>query len=144
MGVLWVLLLLAARAFAAVVRFLCWHELKLEFWHFARPKLNLRFVLASVFAVLSGKKNATTGGLHCPKTCSAVHFGSFFSVFSCVCVCRISHRFLQCFCIARLSAHAGFDLHLSFNSVRGFGAGGGGSGGDDVHATATCVFFFFC
>ena len=43
--------------------------------------------------------------------------------------------------ISRLSAHASFDLHLFLNSVRGFGGGDGG--GDDVHATATCVFFFF-
>ena len=35
-----------------------------------------------------------------------------------------------------------FDLHLFLNSVRGFGGGDGGRG-DDVHATATCVFFFF-
>ena len=31
-----------------VVRFLCWYVLKLEFWHFAHPELNLRFVFASV------------------------------------------------------------------------------------------------
>ena len=177
-----------------VCRFLGWHVLKLEFWHFARPKLNLSFLshpyLRSFLA-----KTATTGGLHCPKLCSAVRFASFFSVFSCV--CRISHRFLQCFChlstfctcqlrlafvfelcagvwgrgdgggvmtsmrlrlvfsfsfgdllllgcfpvcvafrigfcsvsaISRLSAHASFDLHLSLNSVQGFG-GGWGVGG---------------
>ena len=57
----------------------------------------------------------------------------FFGVFLCVCVC------VCVLAISRLSAHAGFDLHLSFNSVRGFGAGG-----DDVYAAATCVFFFFC
>ena len=39
-----------------VVRFLCWHVLKLEFWHFAHPELNLRFVFVSVFAVFSNKK----------------------------------------------------------------------------------------
>ena len=33
-----------------VLRFLCWHVLKLELWHFAHPELNLRFVFASVFA----------------------------------------------------------------------------------------------
>ena len=67
----------------------------------------------------------------------------------------ISHLFVRCFpvCVAfrigfysifadsRLSAHAGFDLHLSFSSVWGWGMGGGG---DDVHANATCVFCFSC
>ena len=46
--------------------------------------------------------------------------------------------FCSAFAISRLSAHASFDLHLSLNSVRGFG----GDGGDDIHETATCVFSF--
>ena len=50
--------------------------------------------------------------------------------------------FCSVFAIFRLSAHASFDLHLSLNSVRGFGGDGGR--GDDVHGTATCVFFFVC
>ena len=72
----------------------------------------------------------------------------------------ISHRFFRCFplcvCVAfrigfcnvlaisRLSAHAGFDLHLSFNSVLGFGGGDGGVGGwgDDVHAACDLCFLF--
>ena len=130
-----------------VVRFLCRHVLKLEFWHFAHPELNFRFVFASVSAVFSSK-NATAGGLHCTKTCSALHF-AFFSGFSCV--CGISQRFSTVFFAdSRLSAHAGFDLHLSFSSVpfssvRGWmGGWGGGGSGDDVHANAACVFCFLC
>ena len=46
--------------------------------------------------------------------------------------------FYSIFADSRLSAHASFDLHLSFGSVRG------GGGGDDVHANATCVFCFSC
>ena len=52
----------------------------------------------------------------------------------------VSHRFFRCFpvCVAfrigicsvlaisRLSAHASFDLHSSFNSLRGFGGDGEG------------------
>ena len=39
-----------------VVRFLCWHVLKLEYWHFAHPELNFGFVFASFFLVFSSKK----------------------------------------------------------------------------------------
>ena len=109
-----------------VVRFLCWHVLKLEFWHFAHPELNLRFVFASVFAVFSGKKMQQPAGCTVPKHAQL----------------SISHRFFRCFpvrvafCIgfcgvfadSRLFAHASLDLHLSFSSVRGGGDGGGGRG----------------
>ena len=68
----------------------------------------------------------------------------------------ISHRFFRCFpvCVAfpigfcsvlaisRLSAHAGFDLHLSFNSVRGFGGGGWGGGGVMTSMRLRLVFSF--
>ena len=37
--------------------------------------------------------------------------------------------FYSIFADSRLSAHAGFDLHLSFGSVRGWGWGMGGGGG---------------
>ena len=57
-------------------------------------------------------KNATAGGLHCTETCSALHFASIFSVFSCV--CRISHRCLRCFC--RLS--------ICLSALCGGGGGG--------------------
>ena len=48
-----------------VERFLCWHVLKLEFWHFAHPELNLCFVIASVFAVLSNKECIAHRFLQC-------------------------------------------------------------------------------
>ena len=127
-----------------VVRFLCRHVLKLEFWHFAHPELNFRFVFASVSAVFSSK-NATAGGLHCTKTCSALHF-AVFSGFSCVCVCGISQRCrLSTFCTCWLRLAFVFQL-CAFQlcaRVDGGMRGGGGSG-DDVHANAACVFCFFC
>ena len=58
----------------------------------------------------------------------------------CVCVC-VSHFasvfavFLPSLDVLHMPAST---CNLSLNSVRGFGAGG-----YDVHATATCVFFFF-
>ena len=98
-----------------VVRFLCWHVLKLEFWHFARPKLNLRFVSASVFVLFSSKKcNSRRAALYKNMLSSPFHI-VFFRCFP-VCVAfRIV--FLQ---------YSGFDLHLSFSSVRGWGGGWGG------------------
>ena len=48
-----------------VVRFLCCHVLKLEFWHFVHMQLNSAFAFASVFAVFYSKKSAPAGGLHC-------------------------------------------------------------------------------
>ena len=155
-----------------VCRFLCWHVLKLEFWHFARPKLNLGFVFASVFAVFSSKKMPQPAGCTVQKHAQLSISHRFFSVFSCV--CRISHRFLQCFghlstfCTCRLrlafvfqlcagvGGGCGCDLCFLFLLLTTFfcyvvarcsGGEGGGWGGDDVHANATCVFFlftFFC
>ena len=57
-------------------------------------------------------------------------------------VCRISHRYLQCF--GHLSTFCTCQLRLAlvFELCAGFGGDGRG-GGDDVHATATGVFFFF-
>ena len=183
-----------------VVRFLCWHVLKLEFWHFARPKLNLRFVFASVFAVFSSKKcNSRRAALYknmlsspfrivffrCFPLCVAFRI-SFLPTLdflplpasTCICfclsalcggggggggavmtsmrmrlvfsvsfvasyVCRISHRFLRCFC--RLSTFCTCQLRLAFVFQLCAGVGGGdGGGGDDVHANAACVFCFFC
>ena len=143
--------------------------LKLEFWHFARPKLNLGFVSASVFAVFSSKKMPQPAGCTVQKHAQLSISHRFFRCFP-VCVAfRIG--FCSVLAISRLSAHAGFDLHLSFNSVLGFGGGVMTSvrlrlvfsfsfvdhllllccgavqwweGGDDVHANATCVFFLFC
>ena len=137
-----------------VCRFLGWHVLKLEFWHFPFPKLNLRFLFLSVFAVFLAKKSRKRRPALSKKPARR----------------SVSHRFFRCFpvCVAfrigicgvlgtsRLSAHASLDLHSSFKSLRGFGGGGGngggwggegggmGGGGDDVHATATGVLLFFC
>ena len=60
-----------------------------------------------------------------------------------VCVCRISHRFLQYFC--RLSTFCTCRLGLAFVFQLCAGVWGGwGGGGDDVHANATFVFCFWC
>ena len=77
-GVLWVLLLLAARAFAAARG----GAISFEFWHFARPKLNLRFVLASVFAVLSSNKMPQPAGCTVQKHAQrSISHRFFFGVF---------------------------------------------------------------
>ena len=59
--------------------------------------------------------------------------------FRCFPVC-IAFRigFCNIFADSRLSAHSGFDLHLSLSSVWEWR--GDGEGGDDVHANATCAF----
>ena len=60
----------------------------------------------------------------------------------CVCVC-VAFRigFCSVFAISRLSAHASFDLHLSLNSVRGFG-GDWGDGGMMTSMRLRLVFSF--
>ena len=124
-----------------VCRFPCWHVLKLEFWHFPLPKFILRFLFSSVFAVFLAKK--------CHKRRAALSknlLGCPFRIcfFRCFPVC-VAFRIGICSVVAisRLSAHASFDLHSSFNSLRGFGGGMGG-GGDHVHATATGVLVLLC
>ena len=119
-----------------VRRFLCWHVLKLEFWHFARPKLNLGFVFASVFAVFSSKKMpqpaSCTIQKHAQLSISHLFFGDFLCVSHFASVFAVfwpSLDFLHmpastCICLSTLC--------------------GGLGGGDDVHAAATCVFFFLC
>ena len=121
-----------------VVRFLCWHVLKLEFWRFAHPQLNLRFVFASVFAVFSSTKLQQPAGCTVQKHAQLSISHRFFR---CLCVC-VAFRigFYGVFADSRLFAHASLDLHLSFSSVQGWGGDGGG---DDVHANAACVFCFF-
>ena len=180
-----------------VCRFLGWHVLKLEFWHFARPKLNLSFLFASVFAVFSSKKIQQPAGctvqnsaqlsvshrfFRCFPVCVAFRI-VFCSVFchlstfctcqlrlafvfelcagvwgrgwggvmtsmrlrlvcsfsfgdllllgcfpACVCVCRISHRFLQCFC--HLSTFCTCQLRLAFVfELCAVSSGGDGVGG---------------
>ena len=109
-----------------VVRFLCWHVLKLEFWHFAHPELNLRFVFASVFAVFSSKKMRQPAGCTVQKHAELSISHRFFRCL-CVCVC-VAFRigFYGVFADSRLFAHASLDLHLSFSSGGGMGWGGGG------------------
>ena len=67
-----------------VCRFLCWHVLKLEFWHFARPKLNLGFVFPSVFAVFSSKKCHNRRAALSKNMLSSPFRIVFFGVFLCV------------------------------------------------------------
>ena len=126
-----------------VCRFLCWHVLKLEFWHFARPKLNLGFVFASVFVVFSSKKMPQPAGCTVQKHAQL----------------SISHRFFRCFPVVSHFAsvfavfwpsldflHMPASTFICLSTLCG-GLGGGmgrGGGGDDVHAAAICVFFFFC
>ena len=57
-------------------------------------------------------------------------------------VCRLSHRYLQCF--GHLSTFCTCQLRLAlvFELCAGVWGGDGG-GGDDVHATATGVLIFF-
>ena len=65
-------------------------------------------------------------------------------------VCRISHRYLQCF--GHLSTFCTCQLRLAlvFETLcGGFGGDGRGAGGDDVHATCdwcfdVLVLTFFC
>ena len=97
----------------------------------------------SVFVGICGvfsKKNAHTAACTGPKTCSAVRFASFFSVLSCL--CRLSHRYLQCF--GHLSTFCTCQLRLALVFQLCAGVWGGDGGGDDVHATATGVLIFFC
>ena len=117
-----------------VCRFLCWHVLKLEFWHFARPKLNLGFVFASVFAVFSSKKMPQPAGCTVQKHAQLSISHPFFRRFP-ACV-TFRFRFCSVLAISRLSAHAGFDLHLSFNSVLGGLGRRGGDGGGGVMTTS--------
>ena len=125
-----------------VVRFLGWHVLKLEFWHFAHPKLNLGFVFASVFAVFSSKKTPQPARCTVQKHAQLSISHRFFRCFP---VCRISHRFLQCFC--RLSTFCTCRIMpastcICLSALCGGGGGGMGGGGDNVHANAACVFCF--
>ena len=102
-----------------MVRFLCWHVRKLEFWHFLRSLLNFAFAFASVFVVIYSKT-----GCAVQKQVDLCISHRFFRCFP-VCVC-VAFRigFYSILADSRLSAHAGLDLHLSFSSVRGLGGGG--------------------
>ena len=99
-----------------------------------------RLQLAFVFQLCAGVRGGMGGGgdnVHANAACVFC----FLLLFP---MCRISHRFLRCFC--RLSTFCTCQLRLAFvfqlcAGVRGRGMGGGG---DDVHANAASVFSFFC
>ena len=117
--------------------------LKLEFWHFARPKVNLGFVFASVFAVFSSKKCHNRRAALSKNMLSSPFRIVFFRCFPvCVCVCRISHRFLQCcghlstFCTCRLR------LPFVFQLCAGVFLGGMGGGGVMTSMRLRLVFYF--
>ena len=103
-----------------VVRFLCWHVLKLEFWHFAHPELNFGFVFASVFAGFSSKKCASRWAALYKNMLSSPFRIVCFGVFLCVCVCvRACVAFRICFFFgvladSRLFAHGTCQLRLAF------------------------------
>ena len=122
-----------------VVRFHGWHVLKLEFWHFARPKLNLRFRFAPVFAVFSSKKMQQTAGCTVQQSAQLSVPHLFFGV-----LLSVSH-FVSVF--AEFWPPLDF-LHMPASTCICLstlcGGLGGGWGGDDVHATATCVFICLC
>ena len=103
-----------------VVRFLRRHVLKLEFWHFGHSTKKIEFCFRIGICGVFCKKSPAFGTLHCPKTCSALHFASFFSVFSCVShFASVFAVFLPTLDFLHMPDHAGFNLHLSFSSVRG-------------------------
>ena len=103
-----------------MVQFLCWHVLELEFWHFAHPELNLRFVLASVLRCFLTKKCDSTVQKEAELSISR----RFFGVFLCVAF-RIV--FFDLFFTAFLPK---LDFwHLYFSSVQGKGGGGERGGG---------------
>ena len=76
-----------------VVRFLCSHVLKLEFWHFAHPEWNFGFVFASVFAVFCSKKCANRRAALYKNMLSSPFRIVSFGVFLCVCVSHFASVF---------------------------------------------------
>ena len=122
-----------------VVRFLCWHVRKLEFWHFAHPQLNFASAFASVFAVFYSKKDQKK----CPSSRAALCKNVLTSAF------RIF--FFRCFpvCVHSASVNTVLSptldfLHMPAWTCISLSALFGGWRGDDVHANAPFVFSFFC
>ena len=133
---LWLLLLLAvvASAAAGVVRFLCWHVLKLESWHFAHPELNFASAFASVLRCFIAKTCPSRRAALCKNVLTSA-FRIFFRCFPvCIAFCM---GFSQYFADSRLSAHAAWTC-ISLSALFG------GWRGDDVHANAPFVFSFLC
>ena len=118
-----------------VVRFLCWHVLKLEFWHFVHPELNFAFAFASVFAVFYSKKVSQPPGCTVQKRVDLCISHRFFRL--CVCV---SH-FASVFTVFLPTLDF---LHMPAWTCISLSALFGGWRGDDVHANAPFVFSFFC
>ena len=123
-----------------VERFRGRHVLKLEFWHVPHPKLDLRFVFASVFAVFLTEKCATWQATLYKNMLSPPFRIVFFCFPMCV-ACRIG--FYGVFADSRLFAHAGLHFDLYFSSVQGWGGGVRG-GADDVHVNADSALCFSC
>ena len=128
-----------------VCRFPGWHVLKLEFWHFPLPKLNLRFLFLSVFAVFLAKKSRKTAACTVQKPARRSVSHRFCSVFSCL--CRLSHRYLQCF--GHLATFCTCQLRLAFvfqvsAGVWGGGGDGGGGGKDCDWCSDFLLLTFFC
>ena len=107
----------------------------------SRLSAHASFDLQFVFELCAG----VWGGYDVHATATFVFSFSFgdllllgcFPVCVCVCVSHFASVFAVVFAISRLSAHASFDLQFVFELCAGVW------GGYDVHATATCVFFFF-
>ena len=111
----------------------CWQRVRLpaarggaiSLLAFCSPGIELWFCFRIGFCgVFQQKCDSRRAALY--KNMLSSPFRIFFPVFSCVCVC-VAFRigFYSIFGDSRLSAHAGFDLHLSFSSVRGWGGGMG-------------------
>ena len=112
-----------------VRRFLGWHVLKLEFWHFPLPKFILRFLFLSVSAVFLAKKRAH-GGLHWSKNLlggpfRVVFFGVFLSVSPFASVFAVFWPSLDF-----LHMPASTCTCFFFELCAGVWGGGGGWGGD--------------
>ena len=130
-----------------VVRFLCWHVLKLELWHFVRPQLNFALLSHRFLRCFIAKKCAARRAALIKNMLSSA-FRIVFSVFSCVCVCvlHFASVFTVFFCRLSTFCTCRRGLAFVFQLCAGVGPGGGlgVGGGDDVHANATFVCCFLC
>ena len=117
-----------------MVRFPCWHVLKLEFWHFVHPQLNFAFAFASVFAVFYSKKVRQPASCTVQKHINLCISHRFFGVFLCVShFASVFTVFLPTLDFLHMPAWTCICLSALC------GGWGGGGGGDDVHVNATLV-----